>query len=44
VFTHEGLVQDVECYDACTDAWSGYILGSLRNLIMTKKGQMSTAK
>ena len=44
VFRHDGLVQDVECYDACTDAWSGYILGSLRNLIMTKKGQMSTAK
>lgn len=44
VFRHDGLVQDVECYDACTDAWSGYILGSLRNLIMTRKGQMSTAK
>ena len=42
VFTHDGLVKDVECYDACTDAWSGYILGSLRNLIMTRKGQMST--
>jgi len=44
VFTHQGLVQDVECYNACTDAWSGYILGSLRNLIMTRKGQMSTIK
>ena len=44
VFRHDGLVQDVECYDACTDAWSGYILGSLRNLIMKRKGQLSTTK
>ena len=44
VFRHDGLVQDVECYDACSDAWSGYILGSLRNLIMTRKGQMTPTK
>ena len=41
MFTHEGLEQDIECYDACSDAWSGYILGSLRNLIMTRKVQTS---
>jgi len=42
-FTHEGLVREVECYDACSDAWSGYILGSLRHLISTEKGQISMA-
>ena len=40
-FTHHGLVKEVECYNACSDAWSGYILGSLRNLIVTRKGQRS---
>ena len=38
-FTHVGLVPQYECYDACTDAWSGYIKGSLRNLITKGKGQ-----
>jgi len=37
-FTHLGLVQNVECYDACTNAWGGYINNSLRNLITTGKG------
>jgi hypothetical protein len=39
VFTHIGLVPDYECYDICFDAWTGYINGSLRNLIETGKGQ-----
>jgi hypothetical protein len=38
-FTHLGLVPQYECYDACTDAWGGYILGSLRSLITTGRGQ-----
>ena len=38
-FTHVGLVPQYECYDACTDAWSGYVKGSLRNLITKGKGQ-----
>ena len=38
-FTHVGLVPQYGCYDACTDAWSGYIKGSLRNLITKGKGQ-----
>jgi len=38
-FTHVGLVPQYECYDACTDAWSGYIKVSLRNLITKGKGQ-----
>ena len=38
-FTHKGLGPAYECYDVCTDAWSTYIRGSLRNLITTGKGQ-----
>jgi hypothetical protein len=37
-FTHEGLVPGVECYDACSNAWSLYVGGSLRNLITTGAG------
>lgn len=37
-FTHQGLVPQAECYDACTDAWSGY-KGSLKSLITTGKGE-----
>jgi uncharacterized protein YndB with AHSA1/START domain len=36
--THVGLVPSVECYDACTGGWSAYMAGSLRDLIMTGKG------
>ncbi|MFI0445933.1 SRPBCC domain-containing protein [Actinomadura sp. 6N118] len=38
-FTHVGLVPQYECYDVCTNAWGGYIAGSLRNLINTGTGQ-----
>ncbi len=38
-FTHVGLVPDHECYGACSNAWGGYINGSLRSLITTGKGQ-----
>ena len=38
-FTHQGLVPDYECYDACSNAWTGYIQESLKNLITTGKGQ-----
>jgi hypothetical protein len=38
-FTHLGLVPEYECYDACSDGWSTYINGSLRDLITTGKGQ-----
>ena len=38
-FTHDGLVPAYECYDLCTNAWSGYINGSLRDLITTGAGQ-----
>jgi len=36
-FTHQGLYPQYECYDICSNAWSGYI-NSLRELILTGKG------
>jgi uncharacterized protein YndB with AHSA1/START domain len=38
VFTHEGLAPGVECYDACSPAWTQYIQHSLFNLVTTGKG------
>lgn len=38
-FTHQGLVPEIECYDACTNAWSEYIQQSLLSLITTGKGK-----
>jgi len=38
-FTHLGLTQAYECYDACYAGWSNYINNSLKNLITTGKGQ-----
>ncbi|MGQ2907425.1 MAG: SRPBCC family protein [Aliihoeflea sp.] len=37
-FAHVGLVPDVECFDICTDAWTGLIHGSLRDRIETGIG------
>lgn len=37
-FTHFGLKNALECYDICTDAWNGYLLGSLKKLIETGVG------
>jgi hypothetical protein len=41
-FTHRGLVREYECFDVCSNAWSSYVNGSLRNLIVTGKGQPNT--
>jgi hypothetical protein len=41
-FTHVGLLPEIECYDACSNAWALYVGGSLRNLIVTGKGQPSS--
>ena len=38
-FTHQGLVRAHECFNACSNAWTFYINGSLRALIKTGKGQ-----
>lgn len=38
-FTHIGLVPEIECYDACSNAWSQYISSSLYKLINSGKGQ-----
>ncbi|RJO78421.1 SRPBCC domain-containing protein [Nocardia panacis] len=38
-FTHSGLVPRNECYEVCSNAWGGYLTGSLRNLINTGAGQ-----
>jgi hypothetical protein len=38
-FTHQGLIPEFECYDACSKGWTYFISGSLYNLITTGKGQ-----
>jgi Activator of Hsp90 ATPase homolog 1-like protein len=38
-FTHLGLAPDIECYDACSNAWGQIIQQSLFSLITTGKGK-----
>ena len=38
-FTHQGLVPEYECYDACRQGWTNYINNSLYNLVTTGQGQ-----
>jgi hypothetical protein len=38
-FTHEGLVPEEECFDACSNAWSEYIHESLQYLITEGEGK-----
>jgi hypothetical protein len=40
-FTHMGLVPEIECYGACSNAWNGYLENSLWNLVTTGKGRPS---
>lgn len=40
VFTHEGLVPEIECYNSCSPAWSMYVLEKLLPLITTGKNQL----
>jgi hypothetical protein len=37
-FTHKGLVPSVECFDACSNAWTQYIHQSLAALVTSGKG------
>jgi hypothetical protein len=36
-FTHVGLHADLECFDACSNAWGALVKTSLRNLIVSGK-------
>ncbi|MBP6730589.1 MAG: SRPBCC domain-containing protein [Chitinophagales bacterium] len=38
-FTHQGLVPQYECFDICSNAWTTYINGSLKDLINTGTGK-----
>lgn len=38
-FMHQGLIPELDCFDACSNAWGQYIQGSLLNLVMAGKGQ-----
>lgn len=38
IFTHFGLVPNIECYGGCTKAWDQYIKGSLFKLLTEGKG------
>jgi len=41
LFTHEGLVPEIECFDDCSNAWSLYLQKSLLNLINAGQGQQA---
>lgn len=43
-FTQEGLTSAYECYNACSDAWTGFVQKSLHSLITTGKGQLEWYK
>ena len=43
-FTHQGLVPEVECFGACSNAWGSYVNGSLRSLIIKGKGHPNPKK
>ena len=43
-FTHEGLVPEYECYNACVNGWTQYIERSLPCLITTGKGEPNTSE
>lgn len=43
-FTHAGLVPEVECFDVCTNAWTGLIADSLKGLIESGQGLPDTVE
>ncbi|MBK7340774.1 MAG: SRPBCC domain-containing protein [Saprospiraceae bacterium] len=42
--THVGLTPHLECYEACSKAWTHYLMNSLIPLIKTGKGQPDLKK
>ena len=42
-FTHDGLKQEIECYDVCSTAWSKYMTEKLLPLVKTGDKAASTA-
>jgi uncharacterized protein YndB with AHSA1/START domain len=36
--THRGLTENLECYEACSEAWTFYVAESLRSLVTTGVG------
>lgn len=38
-FKQQGLIPQLECYDACSGAWTFYVKDSLYKLITTGKGE-----
>ncbi|MEP7235524.1 MAG: SRPBCC domain-containing protein [Ignavibacteriota bacterium] len=38
-FTHIGLLPEIECYNACSNAWRDLVTGNLQSLITTGKDQ-----
>jgi len=43
-FTHHGLIPTVECFGACSNAWTDYVRGSLFNFITSGKGEPDALK
>jgi hypothetical protein len=43
-FTHLGLAPEIECFDACSNAWGSYVNGSLQSLITKGKGSPNPKK
>ncbi len=41
-FSHLGLTPDIECFDACSNAWGSYVNGSLRKLITERASAPAT--
>jgi len=41
VFTHNGLIPEIECYNSCAPAWSQYLQNKLLPLITSSKRNMN---